>query len=151
MNQDKVSRLSDTEKNVWDEDKGDGKNVKPVYKPSYGDRWDNVKASKKVVFGFAVAAIVLTIIVGFNLGGWVTGSNAQTMADDAVVQRLSSICVSQYNEDLGKIQKLRELKGVSAYQRDDYVKDQGWATMPGEAKPDSKVADSCAKLLIQID
>ena len=144
MNQDKVSKLSD-------DDNTSGKNDKPAYKPSYGDRWDNAKSPKKVVFGFAAAAIVLTIIVGFNLGGWVTGSNAQTMADAAVVQRLSSICVSQYNTDLGKIQKLRELKDASSYQRDDYVEEQGWATMPGDEKPDSKVADSCAKLLIQID
>ena len=71
------------------------------------------------------------------------------MAQDAVVQRLAPICVVQYNQDLGKIQKLRELNGVSAYQRDDYVKEQGWATMPGEEKPDNKVADACAKLLMQ--
>jgi hypothetical protein len=38
----------------------------------------------------------------------------------------------------------------SVYQRDDYVIEQGWATMPGEEKPDSKVADACAKLLMQI-
>jgi hypothetical protein len=28
------------------------------------------------------------------------------------------------------------------------VKKQGWAKMPGEAEPDSKVADECAKLLM---
>ena len=144
MSQDQVSRLSDN-------DKASNENVKPVYKPSYGDRWDNARASKKVVFGFAVTAIVLTIIVGFNLGGWVTGSAAKTMSGDAVVQRLSSICVSQYNEDLGKIQKLRELNEVSSYQRDNYVTDQGWATMPGEEKPDRGVAAECAKLLGQIN
>ena len=30
----------------------------------------------------------------------------------------------------------------------DYVKKQGWATMPGEAEPASRVADECAKLLM---
>jgi len=144
MSQDKVSRLSDN-------DESSSKNVKAAYKPSYGDRWDNAKASKKVVFGFAVAAIVLTIIVGFNLGGWVTGATAKTMSSDAVVQRLSSICVAQYNEDLGKIQKLRELNEESSYRRDDYVAEQGWATMPGEDKPDRGVAAECAKLLVQIN
>ena len=144
MSQDKVSKLSDS-------DGTSSKNVKPEYKPSYSDRWDNARVSKKVVFGFAVAAIVLTIIVGFNLGGWVTESSAKTMSGDAVVQRLSSICVSQYNEDLGKIQKLRELNDVSSYRRDDYVTDQGWATMPGEEKPDRGVAAECAKLLVRIN
>ena len=144
MSQDKVRRLSDS-------NDASSNNVKPEYKPSYGDRWDNAQASKKVVFGFAVVAIILTIIVGFNFGGWVTGSAAKTMSSDAVVQRLSSICVSQYNEDLGKIQKLRELNKVSSYQRDDYVAEQGWATMPGEEKPDRGVAAECAKLLVQIN
>jgi hypothetical protein len=41
------------------------------------------------------------------------------------------------------------LQDTSSYQRDDYVKDQGWATMPGEANPENKVADGCAKLIVQ--
>jgi hypothetical protein len=58
------------------------------------------------------------------------------------------MCVDQFNQDSGKDQKLTELKEASVYKRGDYVEDQGWATMAGEAKPDSKVADECAKLLI---
>ncbi len=150
MNQDKVSKLSDAEKKVRYEDKTGSKNVNLEYKPSYSERWDNARATKKVVFWFAVAAIILTLIAGFNFGGWVTGGTAQQMTQDAVVQRLSSICVAQFDQDLGKIQKLRELKGMKTYQRDDYVKDQGWATMPGDEEPDLKVADTCAKHLMQL-
>jgi hypothetical protein len=91
------------------------------------------------------------MIVGFNWGGWVTGGTAQSMSNDAVVQRLAAVCVGQYNQDLGKIQKLRELKEVSSYLRDDYVDEQGWATMPGEENPDKKVADACANQLMQIN
>jgi hypothetical protein len=151
MDQDKVSKLSDVEQKVWDEEKPGSKNVKPEYKPSYGERWDKARATKKVVFWFAVAAIILTMVVGFNWGGWVTGGTAQGMTDDAVVQRLASICVAQFNQDPQKDQKLIELKDISSYQRDDYVRDQGWATMPDEEEPDRQVADACAKQLIQID
>jgi hypothetical protein len=136
-------------KNVWDEDKSSGKNVKSEYKPCYGERWDKARATKKVVFWFAVAAIILTLIIGFNWGGWITGGTGQQMTNDAVVQRLALICVAQFNQDLGKVQKLNELKEMSSYRRDDYVKEQGWATMPGEEKPDNKVADACAKQLVQ--
>lgn len=114
---------------------------------SFGQRWDQARATKKVVFWFSLAAVILTMIVGFNWGGWVTGGTAKVMAQDAVVQRLTPICVGQFNQDLEKEQKLGELKKTSFYERDDYVKAQGWATMPGEAKPDNKVADACAKLL----
>jgi len=69
------------------------------------------------------------------------------MADDAVVKRLAPFCVVQFKEDPAKDEKLKELKDVSAYERGDYVKKQGWAKMPGERETDSKIADECARLL----
>jgi hypothetical protein len=155
MEQDKVSKLSDVGKNVWAEDGERRKKVEQEKKVSYRQRWDKARATKKVVFWAIIGSIVLTMIVGFNWGGWVTGSTAQkmsvAMAQDAVVQRLAPICVVQFNQDPEKAQKLIEFNGVKNYQRDDYVKDQGWATMPGEDQPDSKVADACAKLLVEIN
>jgi hypothetical protein len=69
---------------------------------------------------------------------------------DAVVQRLAPICVYQFNQDPAKDQKLIAFNEAKPYQRDDYVRDQGWATMPGEEEPDRKVSDACANLLTQI-
>ena len=31
-----------------------------------------------------------------------------------------------------------------------YLKNQGWATMPGEEEPDYGVAEKCAELLMEI-
>ncbi|MBE7557029.1 MAG: hypothetical protein HS126_38815 [Anaerolineales bacterium] len=47
------------------------------HKVSFGQRWDEARASKKVVFWFSLAAVILTMIVGFNWGGWVTGGTAK--------------------------------------------------------------------------
>jgi hypothetical protein len=69
---------------------------------------------------------------------------------DAVVQRLAPICVYQFNQDPAKDPKLIAFNEAKPYQRDDYVRDQGWATMPGEEEPDRKVSDACAKLLMQV-
>lgn len=119
---------------------------------SFGQRWDQARPTKTVVFWSLVATIILTMIVGFNWGGWVTGGTAQkmaeTMAKNAVVQRLTPMCVDQFNQDPGKEQKLTELKDISIYKRSGYVEKQGWATMSGEAEPDSQVATACAKLLV---
>ena len=121
-------------------------------KLSFGQRWDKARPTKTVVFWSMEVAIILTMIIGFNWGGWVTGGSAQkmgeVMAKNAVLQRLVPMCVNQFNQDSGKDQKLIELTETSVYKQGDYVEDQGWATMSGEAKPDSKVADECAKLLI---
>jgi hypothetical protein len=82
----------------------------------------------------------------------VTGGTAQKlaekMADDAVVKRLAPICVLQATRDPGKNEKLKALKEAGSYQGGDYIEKQGWATMPGEEKPDSAVASECARLLV---
>jgi hypothetical protein len=155
MEQDKVSKLSDAGKNVWAEDGERSKKVEQEKKVSARQRWDKARATKKVVFWAILGAIVLTMIVGFSWGGWVTGGTAQamgeTMADDAVVQRLAPICVFQFNQDPDKAQKLMEFNEAKYYQKDDYVKEQGWATMPGEDQPDRQVAEACASLLEEIN
>ena len=46
--------------------------------------------------------------------------------------------------------KLKELEKTDSWQRSEYVEKQGWATMPGEEKPDSKVAAECTRLLVLI-
>jgi len=136
-----------------EQDKGD-KGVEQKKKVSFGQWWGEARPTKTVVFWSWVASVVLTMIIGFAWGGWVTGGTAQkmaeVMAEDAVVKRLAPMCVLQSKQDPQKDQKLKELKETSSWQRGDYVTKQGWATMPGEEKPDSKIADECARLLMLI-
>ena len=112
--------------------------------------WEKIMPA---LFGAVGGGVVLAII-GFAWGGWVTGGTAQKMAEemaeDAVVGRLAPICVEQYNQDSEKDQKLKELKEERSWERGDYVEKQGWATMPSEEKPDDKVAEKCADMLVQL-
>jgi hypothetical protein len=109
--------------------------------------WDKVKLSSWSAVGGAVALAFF----GFNYGGWVTGGSAAAMAKetaaDAVTERLGSICVAQFNRDSNKAQKLVEMKGKESWDKARYIEKQSWAIMPGEEKPDSRVADACAKQL----
>jgi hypothetical protein len=117
-----------------------------------GQRWSNAKQTKTRTFWIAIGAVVLALYLGFARGGWVTGGTASRMAETsaqaAVVERLAPICVIQFNADAQRAVKLAELKALSSYQRANYVKDQGWATMPGETAPDNLVATECAKRLV---
>ena len=112
--------------------------------------WEKIKPS---LWGAAGGAIVLAII-GFAWGGWVTGGTAQKTAEEtaenAVLDRLAPICVEQFNQDSGKNEKLIAMKAESSWQRGDYVEKQGWATMPGEKNPDSRVAARCRDMLMQL-
>ena len=121
-------------------------------KLSLGQRWSEARPTKTVLFWACAASVVLTMIVGFSWGGWVTGgtarTTAETMAYDAVITRLAPICVLQSGRDPAKAVKLVALKEESSWQRGEYVGKQGWATMPGEKEPDSRVAQACAALLM---
>ena len=136
-----------------EQDKG-GRGGEQARKLSLRQRWDEARPTKTIVFWSWVGSVVLTMIIGFAWGGWVTGgtarSMAEKMAEDAVVKRLAPMCVVQYNRDPGKDQKLKELVKTDSWQRSEYVEKQGWATMPGEEKPDSNVASECARLLMLI-
>ena len=122
---------------------------------TYGQRWRAMQFSKTTIFWICLAMIAGTMIVGFRWGGWVTGGAAQesatTMANDAVIQRLSSICVAQFQQDPTKDEKLAEIKLERSTQQRNYVRDQGWSIMPGDEESDTKVAAACAKVLAQLE
>lgn len=120
---------------------------------TFRERLREKQLSKRAGLGLMVIAAVLTMIVGFKWGGWVTGGSAAMQASvgaqSAVTLRLAPICVAQFNLDAQKTAKLTELKAMaSSYSRADYVRKQGWATMPGETTPDRQVAGACAQLLM---
>ncbi|MBK8795235.1 MAG: hypothetical protein WAU00_18680 [Caldilinea sp.] len=123
-------------------------------KPNLGQRWRKAQPTKMTLFWACLASIILTMVIGFTWGGWVSADSAQksaqSMASNAVTDRLAPICVAQFNLDPEKSTKLAELNEMSTYQRTQYVQEQGWATISGQEKPDRRVADACTKLLLAV-
>ena len=122
--------------------------------PSMWQRWMKAQPTKAHLLWVFIITVILTMIVGFNWGGWMSSGSAQKMADtmaqDAVIQRLAPICVMQFNQDAEKDAKLIEMNEKNtSYQKAQFVRDQGWATIAGEERADSKVADACAKLIVE--
>ena len=101
----------------------------------------------------AVGGAIITMIIGFAWGGWVLGSNSlntgEEMARQAVLDRLTPMCVEQFHQDPEKGEKLKILKQKNSWDRDKYVRAQGWATMPFEGDPDIRVAERCAELILK--
>jgi len=102
-----------------------------------------------------VATAVVTMVIGFTWGQWVTGSTARAMAasqgEETLVSRLTPICVAQFKGDPKKDEKLKAMKALDSWQQADYVKTQGWATMPGEQNPETRVASECARLASSLE
>jgi hypothetical protein len=109
---------------------------------TFRKRWSNAKLKKSVVFWIAIGAVLLTLFLGFTRGGWTTGGNAASMAE-------VPICIAQFSADPQQALKLTELQAItSSSKRVAFVKEQGWATMPGETAPDSKVATQCTNQIM---
>ena len=108
---------------------------------------------KPLVGGIAIGAIALLIVIFWT--GWVVTSNkaesqGEQMAAAAVVEVLAPICVEQFAQDPNKAERLEALKEKSSYQRDDYVAEIGWATMPAAESPVRGVADECAERILKL-
>ncbi|MEJ2169495.1 MAG: hypothetical protein P8X90_28660 [Desulfobacterales bacterium] len=100
----------------------------------------------------AIVGAIIVMIIGFGWGGWVLGSTSERKADtrvaDALVARLSPMCVAQFNADAEKDTKFKELKAKNRWEREKYVEEQGWATMPFEKEPDSKLSEACVEQIL---
>jgi len=106
------------------------------------------------LWGVAAGAIALAFI-GFNWGGWMTGSTAERLAgaraDGAIVAALTPICVTQFQAGPKARASLAALKETKTWEQADYVRDGGWATMPGATgEPNREVAAACAEALIKV-
>lgn len=133
------------------------KSTPPPLQPrrkSMRQRWSETQISKTALFWICLVMIAGTMLVGFRWGGWVTGATAEqtatSLANDAVVQRLSAICVAQFQQDPAKEEKIAEMLTERTSQQRSYVKEQGWATMPGDEQADTRVVNECAKQLAQL-
>ena len=108
---------------------------------------------KPFVWGIVVGAIVLLIVI-FSTGWVVTSGSAQDkaeeMAEKAVIDQLAPICVEQFLKDPNMEERFEQLKAKDSWMRGDYVKEIGWATMPGAESPARGVADECARRLMEL-
>jgi hypothetical protein len=102
----------------------------------------------------AIIGSILTMIVGFNWGGWTTSSTANQVAiqraDAAVTTAFVPICLAQEKVDGAKGKKLGALRAITtSYEQTDFVMKAGWATFPGKADPNRDVAEACASALLK--
>lgn len=109
---------------------------------------------KKIGWGFVAGAVVLLITI-FSTGWVVTSSTAKKQAVEkstaAVDKRLAEICVKQFKHAQNIQKKLNKMQKMEySWDRSEYIKENGWATMPYSNSTSPGVADNCAKRLMQM-
>lgn len=130
------------------------------YRPSFNTKHRGFKMnvpSKEKMKTSAVGAVVgaiIVMIIGFSWGGWVLGStameSAEKMAQTAVTERLAPICAEQFQQDPERDAKYQKMEDKYDWEKEEYIQEQGWATMPFEDGPDRYVAQRCLELIAQI-
>ena len=119
--------------------------------PGWSARLEAYTLSKTAVFWACAACIAVTIFIGFNYGGWVTGGTAADMArraaDGARAELAASVCVKQFGSAPNAAATLTSLAKTDSWKRGDFIEKGGWVTLPGVDKTVSGAADLCAKYL----
>jgi len=118
-------------------------------------KWNDYRPTKAGLIWAAVGASVLTMVVGFTWGGWVTGGSAQAMAEkgsqNAREQLVASICVENFIADSNATANLVALKEESSYQRDNFIEDGGWNNITALDEQVTGAARLCAQQLVAME
>jgi hypothetical protein len=103
----------------------------------------------------AGGASVLTMVVGFTLGGWVTGGSAERMAAEArtggKAELAASVCAANFRMAPTAVSDHAELVRLSSMRQRQFVQDQPWAQVPGAEAVSRASAELCARIITQID
>lgn len=116
-------------------------------------RWDDYRASKAALFWTGAACVVATLIVGFTVGGWVTGGTAREMAataaKDARAELAAAVCVDAFMARPDARARLASLRESSYWERDSIIEKGGYATLPGLETPIAGAASLCVSQLLE--
>ncbi|TWG93757.1 hypothetical protein L598_000400000300 [Mesorhizobium sp. J18] len=122
---------------------------------SFPQRWEEYRPTKALWLWSCAGCAVATMLIGFTVGGWVTGGTANEMvenaSDDARAGLVASLCVDKFLATANAADRLAELKEVSSWKRDDVIKDGGFTKIAGLEDEISGAADMCADRLAALD
>ena len=100
----------------------------------------------------AVGGAAALALIGFNWGGWVTGSKAEVLANErastAVIAALAPICLDNFRRGADAQAQLTELEKVKSWEQATFVEKGGWAKMPGTTSINSTMARKCAEMIL---
>jgi hypothetical protein len=124
----------------------DGKNM--------SQRFQDYRPSKTALFWSCAGCIVVTLIVGFTWGGWVTGGSAQDMAEEAAeharAEVAAAVCVDKFMAATDARLQLASLKeNTSSWRQENFIEDGGWALIADQEYDGA--AELCADKLIEME
>ena len=118
-------------------------------------RFDEYRPSKTLWVWSVVGAVVLTMVIGFSVGGWTTAGSASEMAKTSAIKAraelVANLCVEKFITASDASQNLAKLKDTASYQRYTFISDGGWVKLAGMKSDAPGAASLCAEKLAVMD
>ena len=99
----------------------------------------------------AVGRAIGFSLIGFNYMGWVLGSTAIKMSEEAsktaIAEALTPYCVSAPETDPLSVEKLDKIEKATDWKKRNLLEESGWATPLDSDRPNRALADACLAAL----
>ena len=124
---------------------------------SFKTRFAEYKASKTTLVWTAIGAGALTMITGFTYFGWVQGSTAEAMVQDAVdevrLEFTAANCMQEFFYSEDPVSAQIELKELNSYKREKQVVENGWISpeIAGNKGVEKKAARACVAEILKAE
>lgn len=115
------------------------------------ERWANYQPNKKSIYKAVGYSALLTVVLGFTVGGWQTTSGAQELAQQARADYAAELCAERFMAADITGQNLANLKKVNGrVQRGNLLARGDWVAVPAGASAEfvAQVRGACAERLI---
>ncbi len=114
--------------------------------------WRRYRPSKAVWFWSCVGTAILTMMIGFSAGGWVTGATVaqrvEAASEQAVAKLAASICANRFMAAADAQDQLAQLREIDSWRQDDFIEKGGWVTFANMERPVEGAADMCAEQVL---
>jgi hypothetical protein len=118
------------------------------------ERWNEFRPTKALWFWSSAGVAAATMVIGFTVGGWVTGGTAQEMAEAAAekarAELVASVCVERFVSSADFAEQLAALKEANSWDRDEFILEGDWTALVGVEDAVSGAADLCAQRLAEM-
>ena len=99
----------------------------------------------------AVRGAIGFSLIGFNCMGWVLGSTAIKISEEAsktaTAEALTPYCVSAPETDPPSVEKLDKIEKATDWKKRNLLEEPGWATPLDSDRPNRALADACLAAL----
>lgn len=123
----------------------------PKVKVSMKERWAGYQPNKKSIYKAVGYSALLTVVLGFTIGGWHTTGGAQELAQQSRVDYAAELCADRFMAADITGQNLANLKKVNGrFQRGNVLARGDWVAVPAGASDEfvKQVRGACAERLV---